>query len=62
MTENHDKSRPQRKIFPKIIQILEIGDKVFKRSMITILKKINQNMEKAIEKRIFSHREFNCVI
>ena len=62
MPKNHDKSKPQRKIFPKIIQILEICDKVFKRSMNAVLKKINQNKEKAIEKRIFSHRELNCVI
>lgn len=35
---------------------------VFKRSIIAIFKKINQNMEKAIEKRIFLHRELNCII
>ena len=50
------KIRPQRKIFPRIIQILEIGDKVFKRSMIVIFKTRDQNMEKTIEKRIFFHR------
>ena len=30
--------------------------------MTAVFKKINQNKEKAIEKRILSHRELNCVI
>lgn len=34
----HDKIRPP-KIFSRIIQILEIGDKVFKRLMTNIFKK-----------------------
>ena len=42
-----------KKNISKIIQIIEIGDKVFKRSMIAIFKKINQNMEKDSKEEYF---------
>lgn len=45
--------RPQRKIFPRIIQILKIGDKVFKRSML-YLRKETKIWRKQLKKQIFS--------